>query len=225
MDVQLEKSNLLEHEIKKETVGVVIENLYFAYPDHNNIIFNDLNLNIRSGEFTVIKGDSGVGKSTLADLILGILKPDSGRIEYTNFNEGKSKFSYMPQETIIIDGSVIENIALGVPLNLIDLTRIREVSLATGLDKMIDKEIKGNSIKIGSASRILSGGQYQRIGLARALYSDPDLIILDEPTSALDQGSEELILKVLYSLRQTKTIIVIAHSEKPEQFADQIILL
>ena len=131
----------------------------------------------------------------------------------------------MPQETTIIEGSLVENIALGIPVEDIDQSMIEEVIVATGLDLIMKEErIKSHDI-IGNSGRQLSGGQYQRVGLARALYSNPGLIILDEPTSALDLVSEEIILKTLHNFRKEITVIIIAHSDKPLHFADQVIEL
>jgi ABC-type transport system involved in cytochrome bd biosynthesis fused ATPase/permease subunit len=171
---------------------------------------------------TVIKGKSGVGKSTLVDLILEILEPKSGSIEFTGTKNLNNVMSYMPQETTIIEGTLIENIALGIPFEDVNQVRIDEVLQVTGLNGiMIDEKID-KFVKIGRNGRQLSGGQYQRVGLARALYPNPGIIILDEPTSALDLFSEEMILKTLHSLREKITVIIIAHSDKPLDFADQI---
>ena len=220
---QIEKSQATETSVNSNAPGISIKNLWFKYPDSEKHIFTNLNLEIEPGSFTVIRGGSGIGKSTLVDLILGILQPESGQIEFKEVK--KIRASYMPQETTIIDRSIIENIALGIPRHLINLERITEVLRATGLDDLIDKATVDTEMKIGAAGRTLSGGQYQRVGLARALYRDPDLIILDEPTSALDQESEEIRLRLLQKCRKVKTVIVIAHSDKPEKFADQTIKL
>ena len=219
------ESKILKISEDMEIPGIDIKNLCFRYPESEKQIFNNLNLKIEPGTFTVIKGSSGVGKSTLVDLILGILEPDSGQIEFLGVPFGKFKASYMPQETTIINGSIVENIALGIPLNAVDLERVKLVLHAAGLDDLIDQINSESTAEVGITGRTLSGGQYQRIGLARALYPNPGLIILDEPTSALDQNSEEIILKALFQLRSAATIIVIAHSEKPEQFSDNIIFL
>jgi ABC-type multidrug transport system fused ATPase/permease subunit len=205
--------------------GIEIKNLNFEYPGTNTPILTDFNLVIAPGTFTVIKGKSGAGKSTLVDLMLGILEPDSGRIEIVGSDYGNIKASYMPQETTIIDGSLIENIALGIPLDEIDLMRISEVIRAAGIDSIIGQTTNQDFGKIGFEGRLLSGGQYQRVGLARALYEDPGLIILDEPTSALDLASEEKILETLNKLKGQITVILIAHSDKPEKYADNVVSL
>lgn len=205
--------------------GINIKNLNFEYPGTNTPIFTNFNLSISSGTLTVIKGKSGAGKSTLVDLILGILEPDSGQIEFIGIEDENIRASYMPQETTIIDGSLIENIALGIPLDKIDLMRISEVIRSAGIDSIIGQTTNQDFGKIGFEGRLLSGGQYQRVGLARALYEDPGLIILDEPTSALDLASEEKTLETLNQLKGRITVIIIAHSDKPEKYADQIINL
>ena len=233
LNTHLAQSNLSHRNINKplflgkatKPPGIEIKNLNFEYPGTNTPILANFNLSISSGTLTVIKGKSGAGKSTLVDLILGILQPDSGQIEFIGTEDGNIKASYMPQETTIIDGSLIENIALGIPLNEIDLLRITEVISVAGVESIVGQSTNEDFGKIGSKGRLLSGGQYQRIGLARALYEDPGFIILDEPTSALDLASEEQILEALNQLKGQITIIIIAHSNKPEKYADQVVSL
>jgi ABC-type multidrug transport system fused ATPase/permease subunit len=213
------------HGLKNEVPGLRIENLNFGYEGSDKLVINNLSLVISPCTITVIKGKSGVGKSTLVDLILGILEPSSGLIEFTGISNSEIRKSFMPQETTIIDGSLVENIALGIPVEDIDQVKIEEVLVATGLDLIMKEENIEKLDKIGRDGRQLSGGQYQRVGLARALYPNPGLIILDEPTSALDLVSEEMILRTLHGLRKEITVIIIAHSDKPLHFADQIIEL
>ena len=206
----------------KEAPGIRIEDLSFEYEGNMKQVIKDLNLLILPGTMTVIKGKSGVGKSTLVDLILEILEPKSGSIEFTGTKNINDVMSYMPQETTIIEGTLIENIALGIPFEEVNQERIDEVLQVTGLDGIMNDEKIDKFVKIGRNERQLSGGQYQRVGLARALYPNPGIIILDEPTSALDLVSEEMILKTLHGLREKITVIIIAHSDKPLDFADQI---
>ena len=206
----------------KEAPGIRIEDLSFEYEGNMKQVIKDLNLLILPGTMTVIKGKSGVGKSTLVDLILEILEPKSGSIEFTGTKNINDVMSYMPQETTIIEGTLIENIALGIPFEEVNQERIDEVLQVTGLDGIMNDEKIDKFVKIGRNERQLSGGQYQRVGLARALYPNPGIIILDEPTSALDLVSEEMILKTLHGLREKITVIIIAHSYKPLDFADQI---
>jgi ABC-type multidrug transport system fused ATPase/permease subunit len=205
--------------------GIIISEMSFKYPGNDSFAINKLSLNFSPGSFNVIKGESGAGKSTLVDLILGIIKPISGSIEITDLDLGGLRASYMPQETFIFDGSITENIALGIPTNEIDLDRVHKVIQDCDLVSVFE-DFRNISIeKIGLDGRNLSGGQYQRIGLARAVYPEPNLIILDEPTSALDSSTEGIVLEALHNLRGRATIIVIAHSSSPEKFADQIITL
>jgi ABC-type multidrug transport system fused ATPase/permease subunit len=221
----IQKSQIKDGSLQSRAPGIQIKNVCFEYPENEKRIFNNLNLSIEPGSLVVIKGSSGIGKTTLIDLILGLLKPNSGQLEFTGVPAGQIRASYMPQETTIIDGSIIENIALGIPLGLINLERINKVMSAAGLDVLFEEVMNGGAGKIGVTGRSLSGGQYQRIALARALYSDPNMIVLDEPTSSLDEKSENIILEALNDLKGGKTIIIIAHSSKPEKFADQCIHL
>ena len=205
--------------------GIKISNLSFKYSDSEKFVFLNYSLLINPKSITVINGSSGSGKSTLVDLILGIQKPDKGTIEFTGSDSKFPRISYMPQSTNIIDGSIIENIALGIPQESIDVSKIEQLIHSVGLESVFGDELMSNHAILGNKGRTLSGGQVQRIGLARALYFEPNLIILDEPTSAIDRDSETEILCKLKTFSEQATIVIVAHSEIPLRYADSIITL
>lgn len=200
--------------------GLAVEarNLNFNYEGHKQVL-DDLSFEIPKGAFVAITGESGAGKSTLADLMLGLLKPTSGDI----FLEGvtaaeclldpKSRVAYVPQRTHLIQGNLIENITLTKNEESVDLEKVYEAAIASDLIEFIGQLEMGLFTQFNNA-RLVSGGQAQRIGLARALYSNPTILILDEATSSLDLKSEKSITSTISALKKKLTLIVIAH--RPE---------
>ena len=159
-------------------------------------------------------GESGSGKSTLVDIILGLLKQTNGSlfiddVQYHDFR--LNSIGYVPQDIYLTDDTIEQNIALGINKNNIDKDRISEVLEITKLNNNINNLEKGVLNEVGDKGIKLSGGQLQRIGIARALYLNPDILILDEPSSALDIDTEKHILDLVYSLNTKQTIIIISH--------------
>jgi len=196
-------------------VSLKIEDVSFKFADSGRNLFENLNFEIRPSDFMAIVGISGSGKSTFSDLLSGFIVPSSGKIlidgelaqTYRMNNPGK--ISYVPQKVPILDGTIKENIALGDPFP-------DEVDINIALEKgrllaFVNELPLGINTKIGSNGMLLSGGQMQRLGIARALYTKPGLIILDEPTSALDIETEKEVVETLEFLRADCTLIVIAH--------------
>lgn len=212
--------------------AVSIKNLFFTYPGAESPAIKDISMEIQAGQMVAFIGPSGSGKSTLADLILGLVQADSGLIEIKsdsaiddvdkrNFGE----IGYVPQSPGIITGTIVENIALGVIESNIDSQAVsRAVNLAH-LSSTIDALPQGLDTHLGPQSNSLSGGQLQRIGLARALYFNPTLLVLDEATSALDADSEAAVTGALGEIRGSTTILVIAHRMSTVQSADAIFVL
>ena len=209
-----------------------IENLTYAYPDSGNVLDN-FNCCIRKGEYVGFRGSSGVGKSTLFNLLIGLLKPSSGNIcidgiplSVENRRSWLHHIGYVPQEVFIFNGTLAENIALGC--KEIDRDRIKEILNKVSLDKWAESLTNDLDAVLGEAGGKLSGGQKQRIGIARALYKEADVLFLDEATSALDNQTEKEVNETLSQLKefdQGLTILSIAHRESSLEYCDRIITL
>jgi ABC-type bacteriocin/lantibiotic exporter with double-glycine peptidase domain len=187
-------------------------------------VFESFNFSIPRNKLTVITGASGVGKTTLMDLILGINSPTGGRIEFNGKKENLH-ISYMPQEVPIFNLSLIENVALGKFHDEIDTNKVRKILDQVGLQKFLYLTEVGTSFEIEFLGSEYSGGEQQRLGLARCLYSNPNLIILDEPTAALDTVNESNIIDLLKVLSSECTVIVVSHSSALIRSSDHVINL
>ena len=205
--------------------SIAINNLHFTYEARNELI-NNINLSITKGMHVGIKGESGVGKSTFVDLLLGLLKPQSGQISVDGVNINKLGSSwtgiigYVPQNIYLIDGSIKENIALGI--KDIDNSKIFDALEKSSLSKFVSELRDGIDTNVGEIGSNLSGGQIQRLGIARAIYNNPQILIFDESTSALDLKTEKGILDTINKMQNNKTIIMISHKESALKGMDYI---
>ena len=188
-------------------------NLWFNYLDNIDVLKN-ISFEISQGEKVALIGESGSGKTTLADIIIGIYRPQQGglfvddvMIDETNILSWRSKIGYIPQNIYLFDGTVAENIAFGSKL---DAEKIIEVAKKARIWEFLETK-NGIHTMVGEGGIQLSGGQKQRIGIARALYNDPEVLVLDEATSSLDDATEEQIMDEIYDLSGNKTLIIIAH--------------
>jgi ATP-binding cassette subfamily B protein/ATP-binding cassette subfamily C protein len=193
--------------------SIVLENISFKYVKDEYII-NNINIKIKKGEKIAITGESGGGKTTLVDLIIGIHKPAAGNIYIDdialsgeNIRDWRRKIGYIPQSIYLFDGTVAENVAFG---STPDETKIIAVLKKANIWDFLSQKDGINTL-VGEGGIQLSGGQQQRIGIARALYDDPDVLVLDEATSALDTETEAKIMDEIYNVSGSKTLIVIAH--------------
>jgi ATP-binding cassette subfamily B protein/ATP-binding cassette subfamily C protein len=193
--------------------SIRLENIYFKYMTGNDVI-TGISLEINKGEKIAFSGESGGGKSTLVDIIIGIHKPVSGKVYIDdtpitddNIRSWRKKIGYIPQNIYLFDGTVAGNVAFGSSL---DEEKIKTALVKANIwDFLCQKE--GINTLVGDGGIQLSGGQQQRIGIARALYDDPEVLVLDEATSALDTETEQKIMDEIYSVSANKTLIVIAH--------------
>jgi len=194
-----------------------LENLDFSYKTNSSKILNQISLNISKGQTIGIIGKSGSGKSTIVDLINGLLKPTKGKISVDGINiknkekSWQKKIGYVGQDIFLFDDTIKNNICFGLNKSEIDEKRINYVIEAAQLSdfvKNLDNQI--NTI-VGERGIQLSGGQKQRIGIARALYNDPDILIFDEATASLDNNTEKEVMNSIYSLKKDKTILIVAH--------------
>ena len=197
--------------------AVVIEHLSYSYPAMRQPAVDDLSLEIPKGHWVAFIGPTGAGKTTLADLILGLLAPSSGRIlvDGRNLQDNlagwQRNIGYVPQTVYLIDDSIRRNVAFGVPEEEIDDERVWQALREAQVDHLV-RSLPGElNATIGERGGRLSGGERQRLGIARALYRDPEVLVIDEATANLDPGTEAAIVEVVGGLRGKKTIIVIAH--------------
>ena len=210
-----------------------LDNIIFTYPGVEKPIIQFKSLKIKSNTTVAFVGSTGCGKTTLVDIIMGLLIPNTGRIRVdgkyiseANILGWQENIGYVPQNIFLLDSSIKKNIAFGIPDQLIDMDRVKYVSRIANINTFIDKELEfGYEQIVGERGVRLSGGQRQRIGIARALYKNPSVLILDEATSALDNITELAIMDAINSLRYEKTIIVIAHRLSTIQQCDQIYFL
>jgi ABC-type multidrug transport system fused ATPase/permease subunit len=215
---------------------ISLEGLSFHYEDDPlHKIFDGLSLKISRGEYLGIRGASGVGKTTLFNLLLGLYRPTEGEIlidgkplEEENLKAWRSRVGYVSQSVFLMDGTFAENVALGLNREEIDTERVWEALRAARLDQFVASLKAGIDTPIGECGARLSGGQRQRIGIARALYKGADLLLFDEATSALDNQTEEEVnrsIRALAEERKEMTIVVIAHRETTLEGCDRIIEL
>ena len=220
--------NSLELNFKRE---LKIESLSFKYPDRDNFIFEEINLIIKKNSIIGIKGESGSGKSTLIDLIIGLQYPTKGEIivdgKNININYAKwlDKIGYVPQKVYITNDTLKKNIALGLNEHQIDNGKIQKVIHDCQLVDLIKKFPNDTETKLGDRGIIISGGELQRIGIARALYKNSEILILDEFTSALDEYNETKLFEIIKQLSNTKTIIISSHNKKLFGFCDRVFLI
>ena len=213
--------------------GVKLNELSFTYPLKKSKTITNLNIFIPANKTVALIGSSGCGKTTTADLILGLFQPDSGKITVdnieineTNIISWKSNIGYVPQQIFLTDDTISSNIAFGVKKKEIDFEQVKKVAKIANLNDFITNELEeGYSSIVGERGIRLSGGQRQRIGIARALYFKPQLLILDEATSALDNITEQAFLNALNKISGKITIIMIAHRISTVKDADLIYLM
>lgn len=207
---------------------IQITDLSFTYPGVNRAALTDVNLSVNSGTTCAIVGPSGSGKTTLADLILGMFQPTSGRVLIGGqepldlIRRYPGAIAYVPQDVSIIQGTIRENIALGFPSLEATDSRINATIQIAGLTEFIRSLPKGIDTEVGPRGSKLSGGQRQRLGIARALFTRPKLIIFDESTSALDAETEMKVASSINSIPYETTMVIIAHRLSTIQKADAV---
>ncbi|HWM35353.1 MAG TPA: ABC transporter ATP-binding protein [Pseudolysinimonas sp.] len=212
-------------------LGIDLDDLGYTYPGEKSAALTGVTLTIEPGSFVALVGPSGAGKSTLAEVILGLARPTSGTVRIGGTAPlvlraaAPGAVSYVPQRPGMVSGTIAENVALGIEADEIDRDRVREVLGFAQLSDFIATLPDGIDTSVGKQADAFSGGQIQRIGLARALYSQPSLLVLDEATSGLDAGTESVISESLQKLRGSTTLVVIAHRLSTVQHADVVFVV
>ncbi len=197
--------------------AINIRHMDFRYPNVEKNVLNDVNLRIQKNLSVAFVGPSGAGKTTLADIILGVLQPQGGAVlaDDINIHENlcgwNKHLGYIPQSIFLTDDTIRNNIAFGIESDQIDEERVWKALEGAQLKTFVEELDKGLDTAVGERGARLSGGQRQRIGIARALYRDPDVLVLDEATSALDTDTETAVMEAIENLSGKKTIIIIAH--------------
>ena len=221
IDDEIGQEIIFEREIR-------LKNINFSHNQKDNI-YEKENLNIKKFDCVGIFGESGVGKTTLVDIIMGLYKPDKGHLlidekKIVNQNEIQSwqkKISYVPQSIFLFNGSIKNNVSFEFDNNLIDEKKVSQSLVSSQLEKFANQNEKLNYV-INEGGGNLSIGEKQRVGIARALYKNPELIILDEPTSALDKNTAKNFINFLGEFRKKRTLIIISHDLNSLQFCDKI---
>ena len=215
--------------------AIELHNVSFAFDDASTPTINNLSLSIKRGERVGIQGTSGIGKTTLFNLILGLYRPTSGKIVVdgveltdTNIRKWQNSVGYVSQSVFITEGTIAENIAFGIEPDSIDYTRLDKALEHADLKDFTDSLEHGINTRIGEQGSRLSGGQRQRIGIARALYKGCDVLLFDEATSSLDNTTEQNINSAIERLsaeNRALTIVVISHRDSSLGYCDRIITL
>jgi ABC-type multidrug transport system fused ATPase/permease subunit len=225
-DLGIQNRNLPEFDKQ-----IIVNDVSFTYISGARPALQHISMSIRAGEWLAIVGPSAAGKTTLVDILLGLLRPTSGKLTLSGLEPEEAisswpgKIAYVPQDCFILEGSIQQNVALGVSDEDIDHNRVLYCLEKVGLLDLIAEERLGVDFKVGELGSKLSGGQRQRLGIARALYTAPELLVLDEATSALDTISEKIIVDFLREIQGKTTVISIAHRLSTVTNADRVIYL
>ncbi len=221
-----------DQDYKKVTFNnnITFENVNYKYEEATENLFKNFNLKINKGEKIAIKGQTGSGKSTLINILTGLINPISGnifvdgvKIEDTNKNGWQKNIAIVPQSIYLDDTSILENITLGLDQNNISLDKLKSVIKTSQLENFIEKLPNKIYENVGERGVRISGGQRQRIGIARALYRNSNILVLDEPTSSLDSKTEKNFFESLINTERDKTIIIIIHNDNLLSYFDKII--
>ncbi|WP_127557833.1 ABC transporter ATP-binding protein [Saccharospirillum alexandrii] len=210
---------------------VTFDNVSFTYPGTVTPALQECSFSILSNKITAFIGESGAGKSTAVDLVLGLMLPQHGKIavgnkllDQRNIKSWRQRIGYVAQDIFILDASIEENIAFGIPKEEVNIDQLILAAKMANIYDFITQCEGEFQFKVGERGAKLSGGQKQRIGIARALYKDPSILVFDEATSALDNVTERLIMKDILSLASSRTIVMIAHRLTTVEKADSILL-
>jgi len=210
---------------------LAVRDLVFTYPETPRPALDGVNLDLKRGESIALVGPTGCGKSTLVNILLGLIEPQEGRVEvngcdiFCDLQGWRARTAYIPQTIFLCDGTLRENIAFGIEPDKVDEALLAQVIEMAQLKNFIDTLDLGIETRVGERGVRLSGGQRQRIGIARALYTQPDVLIMDEATSALDNRTEADLMETVNRLQQSITFIMIAHRLKTVENCQRLYFL
>jgi ABC-type multidrug transport system fused ATPase/permease subunit len=210
---------------------IIVENVTFTYPEKQVPAISDVTFTIPAGTSIAFVGPSGAGKTTMIDILLGVLNPDSGRVFISGLPpllavaKWPGAVAYVPQDVAISEGTIRENIALGYPVEEATDELVLGAIKVAQLDEFVSGLSHGIDTQVGERGAKISGGQRQRLGIARALFTRPHLLVLDEATSSLDGETEANISEAIHSLRGSTTVVIIAHRLSTVRKADRVVYL
>ncbi len=237
----LSEGNLIRENSLSQNTGkqirlkgkIILENISFSYEGNRSLVLEDINLEIEKNSSIALVGPTGSGKTTLVDILLGLLTPSSGeiiidgtKITEENIRSWQKSLGYVPQDIYLCDDTVAKNIGFGLPAERVDMEQVKKVAKMANISDFIENELPEKyNTAVGERGVRLSGGQRQRIGIARALYHNPDILILDEATSSLDSITEKSVLEAIEKVSKLKTMIIIAHRLTTVEKCNKIYLL
>ena len=211
---------------------ISLKEVTFTYPDKKNPALENVSLKIKPNTIVGFVGISGSGKSTLADVIIGLIKPQQGEVTIDgtplikqNLREWQNKIGFVPQTIFLTQGTIAENVAFGIPQDLIEYGQVEKALKLAHLEELVSNLENGVHSKVGERGVQLSGGQRQRVGIARTLYYEAEVLVFDEATSALDGITEKTIMNAIHDFTGQKTLIIIAHRLKTVQKCDEIFMM
>lgn len=210
---------------------IELKSIYYKYPNSEDYAVKDINIKIPKGAAVAFVGASGAGKTTLVDIILGLLTPEFGTIKvdgrdvYDNIRGWMKNIGYIQQSNYLFDEKIFRNIAFGIPDEEVEDEKLESAMKAAQLEEVVKRLPRGLRTRVGERGVRLSGGQRQRVTIARALYNNPQVLVMDEATSALDNITEKFVIKAIERLRGDRTIIMIAHRLTTVQNCDVIYMM
>jgi len=218
-----------EHEPLNFHTSIKLKNISFQYKNHHKLVLDSIDIEIKKGTKIGLVGETGAGKSTFLDILMGLLIPTNGSITIDNEEVNPNNVqrlhalvSHVPQNIFLADATIAENIAFGLEEDKIDYNLVQKVADQSLISKFLDERQDGLNLIVGERGIKLSGGQRQRIGIARALYKKAGLVIFDEATSSLDEQTENEVMNTIYNLSDDLTMILVAHRISTLKECDQI---